>query len=112
MQSNPSYNINTGGGTSKYSNYSTGTYHDRSGGRYGSTGSRQQYGDVSGHQTTENFSYYQRYQDSAGMLLSMCTLHQLYVHRNAVVSSRKFTLSNFSRSYTNKSFHLPRIMGV
>ena len=89
MQSNPSYNINTGGGTSKYSNYSTGTYHDRSGGRYGSTGSRQQYGDmggsrqqygdVGGHQTTENFSYYQRYQESAGMLLSTCTL-QVYIN--------------------------------
>ena len=79
MQSNPSYNINTGGGTSKYSNYSTGTYQDRSGGRYGSTGSRQQYGDVGGHQTTENFGYYKRYQDSAGMLLSTCTL-QVYIN--------------------------------
>ena len=74
MQSNPSYNINSGGGTSKYSNYSTGAYHDRAGGRYGSSGSRQQYGDMGGYQTTENVSYYQRYQDSAGMLLSMCTL--------------------------------------
>ena len=34
---------------------------------------------LNAQKTTENVSYYQRYQDSAGMLLSVCRLHQLHV---------------------------------
>ena len=104
MQTNPSYNINSGGGTSKYSNYSTGAYHDHTGGMYGSTGSRHQYGDVGGYQT----AYYQRYQDGAGMLLSMLSVYTLWVYincmylhtgRNVVLYDRKLAtcMRNFFR---------------
>ena len=45
----------------------------------------------------ENFSYYQRYQDSAGMLLSMCMLQVyincMYLHRNVVLYDMKFAMS-------------------
>jgi len=78
MQSNPSYNIGIGGGLqddySQYSNYGTGgssssgRYHNQAGGGY-DTEYRQQFHTSGGHQTTDDFSYYQRYKDNSGTLV-------------------------------------------
>ena len=79
MQSNPSYNIGIGGGLqddySQYSNYGTGgssssgRYHNQAGGGY-DTEYRQQFHTSGGHQTTDDFSYYQRYRDNSGTFVA------------------------------------------